>query len=105
MKKILTVVLIFATLLSVFSCGKKNRDYDEYEVVGAAETLIKKSRTLNEIYWGAGIGYYENDSYADGTYYPADPVSLYELGFETLDELREKTGQSLDDHFREVFRC
>jgi len=91
MKRIITVFVIAATLLSLFSCGKRDREYDGYEVASAAETLIKKSRTLNSVYWGAGIGYYEDDSYADGIYYPADPVSLYELGFETIDELKEKT--------------
>ncbi|MBO7302915.1 MAG: hypothetical protein J6U68_01875 [Clostridia bacterium] len=90
MKKILSVLIILAAVFSVFSCGEKNREYDEYEVKLAAEGLIKKSTVLNDIYWGEGIGYYEDDNYFDGYYYPADPIALRDLGFETIDELKKK---------------
>ena len=91
MKRLLSVILILTVFASLISCGEKDRDYDEYEVKTAAETLIKKSKALNDVYWGRGIGYYEDNNYADGYYLPADPVSLYELGFETVDQLKEKT--------------
>ena len=91
MKKILCCILLLSLTLSIISCGKKNREYDEYEVKTAAEILIRKSKTLNDVYWGAGIGYYEDDNYSDGYYYPADPMSLGNLGFETIEELKEKT--------------
>lgn len=91
MKKIFSLILLLAVSFSMYSCKPKNREYDEYEVKLAAETLIKKSRALNDIYWGEGIGYYEDDNYADGYYYPADPMSLRAFGVETVEELKEKT--------------
>lgn len=102
MKKILSVIFILAVAISLLSCGEKDRDYDEYEVKSAAETLIKKSKTLNDIYWGSGIGYYEDNNYADGYYLPADPASLYELGFETVDELKERTGKVFSKKYCEA---
>ena len=102
MKRTLSAILILTLIVSLLSCGEKDRDYDEYDVKIAAETLIKKSRSLNEVYWGRGIGYYEDDNYADGYYLPADPVSLYELGFETLDQLKEKTGEVFSKKYCEA---
>lgn len=91
MKKTICFILILTVILSLLSCGEKDRDYDEYEVKNAAETLIRRSAALNDIYWGRGIGFFEDDNYADGSYLPADPASLYELGFTTLDQLKGKT--------------
>lgn len=102
MKKLFCVLLTLVLVFSSFSCGKRNRDYDEYEVKTAAENLIRKSKTLNDIYWGAGIGYYEDDNYANGYYYPADPTALFNLGFETVDELKERTAKVFSKQYCDV---
>ena len=95
MKKIISLLTLFALLCSLISCGEKNREYDESEVKQAAEILISKSAALNQIFWGEGIGYISDSSYSVGYYYPADIFSLYNYGIETVDDLKEKT--------REVF--
>lgn len=100
MKKLLCVFLLLSLLFSLSSCG--DRKYDAGEVKNAAEILIKKTRTLNDVYWGAGIGYYEDDNYADGSFFPADPTHLAELGFETVSELREKTEKVFSKRYCEV---
>ena len=45
MKRIISLILILATLLTVSACGENNRDYDEAEVIAAAEKLIKEEYT------------------------------------------------------------
>ena len=91
MKKIISLLTLFALLCSLISCGEKNREYDESEVKQAAEILISKSAALNQIFWGEGIGYISDSSYSVGYYYPADIFSLYNYGIETVDDLKEKT--------------
>ena len=91
MKRIISLVLLTVLLLLFVSCGEKNRSYDESEVKAAAENLILKSKQLNDIFWGAGIPYYEDDNYANGQYYPADPVYLNKLGVSTVDDILELT--------------
>ena len=86
-KKILSLLLAVLLLLSLLSCGDKNRSYDEAEVKAAAEELIKKSERLNKIFWGEGIPYVEEYGYTG--YYPADPIYLMENGFLTVDDLKE----------------
>ena len=91
MKKVFSILIILATLLLASSCGDKNRKYDEAEVKAAAEVLIRKSKKLNDVFWGAGIPYVEDDSYKNGPYYPADLKALSELGVKTVDDIMEKT--------------
>lgn len=102
MKKILCILVMLSLVFSVVSCGGRDRKYDAGEVKTAAEMLIKKSRTLNDIYWGAGIRYYEDENYVDGSFYPADPIHLVDLGFETVKELREKTEKVFSKGYSEV---
>ncbi len=91
MKKIISLLTLFALLCSLISCGEKNREYDENEVKQAAEELIKRSAELNRIFWGEGIGYIDDASYSVGYYYPADMFSLSYYGIETIDDLKDKT--------------
>ena len=86
---LLTAVVIF-NMFSLISCAN-DREYDEETVLSEAKRLIEKSILLNEIYYGEGIAYEKNDSYADGSYYPADSAVLKNLGIETLDDIKEMT--------------
>ena len=89
---LLTIVLIFTVICGV-SCSK-DREYDEQEVMNAAKNLIKKSETLNDIYYGEGIAYEMNESEANGAYYKADSVSLKKLGIETVDDIKVMTKET-----------
>ncbi len=93
MKRVLSLALaLLLTLpLILFSCGEQNRKYDGEAVVEAAIELIKKSEDLNEIFWGRGIAYLENDADRNGYYYAADPDSLARFGIENISDLRIKT--------------
>ena len=91
MKKAVSLILAAALILILASCGgDNNRSYDEEEVKIAAERLIKKTELLNKILWGEGIPYVDEDTYASGQYYPADPMYLYERGFLTVDDIIEE---------------
>ena len=94
MKKVISVILILAALLCLVSCGEKNRKYDEAEVLYAAERLIRRSKTLNGLYWGEGIKYYEDASLSNGAYYPADPEHLLTLGIDTVEDLKRLTRET-----------
>ena len=89
MKRIIALILLLCTVLSaslIFtSC---DREYDEKEVKDAATLLIEKSLVLNEIYWGEGIPYIPGST---SVYCEANFISLSELGFYTIEELKEKT--------------
>lgn len=91
--KILGILLTFVVIFSCFSLYscEKNREYDAGEVEAAAKTLIEKSQMLNTVYYGAGIPYIPDASYAVGPYYMADEIALSRLGFTTLDKLKELT--------------
>lgn len=92
MKRIVSLILAVAILLLLVSCGgEKNRSYDEAEVKAAAEGLILKSAKLNEIFWGEGIPYIEDDNYKNGQYYPADFIYLKKMDVETVDDIMEMT--------------
>lgn len=107
-KRILSVILsslvIFSTVILLGSCGgssnitlgngggsKQDREYDEAEVLEAAEALIKKSELLNEIYWGYGIPYVDDVNLSNGSYFPADDGYLAEIGISSLADLDEMT--------------
>ena len=77
MKRIISLILILATLLTVSACGENNRDYDEAEVIAAAEKLIYKAVKLNDILWGEGFYFDEDSSYTNGDYSPAVPYADY----------------------------
>ena len=89
MKRVISLILAMTLIFLLVSCGEKNRSYDEAEVKAAAESLILMSKQINDICWGAGIPYYEDDNYANGQYYPADPVYLDKIGVSTVDDILE----------------
>ena len=91
-KKLTALVLLTVMLLGLCSC---DREYDEEQVRAAAAALIQKSEFLNEIYYGKGIPYIDDEEYASGSYYKADMSYCRVNGIETVDALKVLT--------REVF--
>ncbi len=90
MRRLLSLILAAAlTLLALTSCSEPNRKYDAEEVAEAAEKLIKKSEKLNEIYWGTGIGWSDNDK--NGYYYSARDDELERLGIKSVSDLKAQT--------------
>ena len=88
------LTLLMATALLLTSCGEEeivDREYDEAEVLAAAEMLIEDSIILNEIYWGTGIPYKQDPNLAEGVYYPADDAYLESIGISTLEDLKTLT--------------
>lgn len=88
---ILCVISLIVIIVCVASYASrtKNREYNEEEVLLAAQTLIKKSETLNEIFYGRGIEYQKDESTAEGAYYQADVLSLKRFGVETVDDIKK----------------
>ena len=91
LKKLIPLVLAVCAILGALtSC---DRDYNEEEVLSAAEDLIKKSQVLEDIIFGKGFDYYieSTEAYqkaneADVKKY-SDKLSEYGLSFSTYDEL------------------
>ena len=88
---ILSTIIVLSMVFSLSSCGEKDREYDEAEVLSAAEILIKNSEKLNDIYWGEGIIYSPDLSQANGSYYAADPESLLLFGVNTVEDIKNLT--------------
>lgn len=99
---ILSIIIVFSMLFSLSSCGEKNREYDEAEVLSAAENLIKKSERLNKIYWGEGIIYSPDQSLANGAYYSADPESTELLGVNTVDDIINLTKETFTADYAKI---
>lgn len=98
-KRIFSTLLILALLLtSLSSC---NRSYDEEEVIAAAKELLKSAEMLNYVYYGEGISYYDTDE-AVGIYKEAQSAHLDELGFHSIDELKELTEKTFSKEYSEI---
>ena len=87
-RRLISMLLLVVTLFSLASC-ERDREYDEAEVLAAAAELVELSRDLNEIYYGKGLGYDEEDGI--GAYKRATSSSLMKYGITTVDDLRAKT--------------
>jgi len=90
MKKIISLILIISSLFVFAACDDGgDRTYNEQEVIAAAKNLIRQSEEYNDIFWGEGIRYVEDDNYSSGIYYPADPIHLNELGFKKVSDITD----------------
>lgn len=86
MKKIISVILIAISLLLLSSCGS-GMSYDEAEVKAAAKELISKAEKYNDIFWGDGLPYLEDNNYRNGNYYAADVITLDDLGITKIEDI------------------
>lgn len=92
---ILAIHLVLASLLSLSSCGENDREYDEAEVLAAAEELIEKSKVLNQLYYGKGFEYHKDIQ--NGIYNQATSESLEYYGIHSVAELKLKTQEVFSD--------
>ena len=103
-KKLIEKILFFVALLVIAALviwiiasnankddEESDREYDAQEVKAAAIQLLEDSKLLNDIYWGKGIPYENDESHSSGSYYPANDIYLESIGIETLDDLKELT--------------
>ena len=88
-KVILLTLVVIIALLSVTGCNKKDREYDETEVINAARGLIEKSAVVNELFYGKGLVILDDKNYANGNYYMADPLSVEMYGISTVEDMKE----------------
>ena len=96
-KRILSLFLTVVLMLSLVTLSSCNRRFDDEEVEAAARELLKKAEILNQIYYGSGIRYNEEDG--NGYYYRADADHLSELGFSTVSELRALTEKTFSTEY------
>ena len=88
--KIVSLLLIIVTIVSLFTLSSCNRKYDEEEIIEVSKILLKDAEMLNIVYYGSGIEYFDDED-EKGYYRKADVNHLEELGFTTIDELRKIT--------------
>ena len=100
MKKIVSLIILFAVVFSLVSCG--DRKYDEAEVKAAAAELIPKTEMLNEIFWGKGIPYFEDTNTSNGNYFEASYAALKEYGFSTIAELDALTRAAFSTEYADI---
>ena len=89
MKRAFGLIFLLIMCCAIFTSCQNNRAYDEDEVLAEAARLVEKSEKINEIFYGAGIPYDKNDSYANGKYYPADSDYMAGCDFNTVEELEK----------------
>ena len=89
--KIKALLLTLIVIIAFLSSCSNDREYVETEVIESANALIKKSEKLNDLYYGYGIAYVDNESESVGAYYRADPFSLDYFGVENLRDIEELT--------------
>ena len=98
MKKTLSLllsVLLLCGALSFAGCAK----LDTTGLAEAAPDLIARSVLFNEIYFGDGIPYNENDAPAIGAFYYADPDYLVKHGFSTVEQLKILTKEVFSEEY------
>ena len=84
------LILSFVMIFSLISCAEEeyNREYNSAEVEAAAEELIESSLVLNDILYGKGIGYTEDES--TSIYKVADKESLEKFEIEHISDIEPR---------------
>lgn len=97
-KKIISLFLVLVLALSFFGCKKendgeqiKNREYDKAQVEEAAKLLLEKSVPVNEILFGRGLEFVEDNS--NGIYKKASASSLEKYGVNTVEDIKSLAGE------------
>ena len=100
--RILLTAITVLLCLSFISCDddKKDREYNEAEVIAAAEELLDMVKSINEIYYGKGFEYDEGESI--GIYKRATDESLLKFGIGSVEELKAVTKQVYSDSRAEI---
>lgn len=84
--KIACYILLFAMIATTFvGCA---RESDE-EFLTIAQTLLLKSADVNEICFGEGLAYGDEDGYVTNGYVEATKASRERYGVNTVEELKE----------------
>ena len=96
--KLLSLLLTVVTVISVLFLSSCNRRYDEEKVIAATKTLLENAEMLNFVYYGSGIEYYDSDE-EKGYYRKANENHLNELGFSTIDELKNLTERTFSNEY------
>ena len=85
--KILCLLLILATTATAFvGCA---RESDE-EFLAIAESLLQKSIAVNEICFGEGLAYGDEDGYVTSGYVEATRASREKYGINTVEEMKAR---------------
>ena len=91
--RIISLLLITVTIVSLFTLSSCNRKYDEEEIIEVSKILLKDAEMLNLVYYGSGIEYFDDED-EKGYYRKANVNHLEELGFSTIDELKKLTDKT-----------
>ena len=91
--RIISLLLITVTIVSLFTLSSCNRKYDEEEMIEVSKILLKDAEMLNIVYYGSGIEYFDDED-EKGYYRKANVNHLEELGFSTIDELKKLTDKT-----------
>ena len=85
MKKIIAILLMLGTMLSLLGCTKGKLPEDSV-LIAEAEVLLKESLVFNRLLFEEGIPTKEN-GYAEGNYIEADSAALAALGIQKLSDI------------------
>ena len=102
MKRIISLLLITVSLLLLSSCGDSDdMSYDEAEVKTAASDLLREAAVYNDIFWGKGLPYLEDNNYRNGNYYAADIIYLDEIGITKIEDIYAKAAKIYSKEYLE----
>lgn len=88
-RSVIAVTLLLSLILSLLSCKEEyNREYNKEEVEHEAMRLINESLILNEIIYGKGIDYIEDDT--NLIYKKADKASLEYYKINSLSDIKTR---------------
>ena len=87
-KQLIAILLLLIFTAASFTSCENDREYDEAEVIRAAEELIRKSEPINEIYYGKG---FLPSKEGKGIYKKVAEGECERLNVYSLDELKAKT--------------
>ena len=83
-KIVVFLLLLSLTVGSVSGCKKQS----EEEFLATAALLLEKSIAVNELCFGEGLSYGDEDGYATGSYEEATVASREEYGVNTVEDIK-----------------
>ena len=107
-KRVLLLTLVISLLLSLISCSEKekegvvsNRDFNKEEVEACAKVLIEKSLPLNEILFGSGLDFYDEEEEGKGIYKKATKESLEKYGVKSVADIKRMASEVFSSQYVE----
>ncbi|MBR7117026.1 MAG: hypothetical protein IKC87_04885 [Clostridia bacterium] len=99
-RKLISLFLLLTVIITPLTLTSCDRSYNKDEVISEAKRLLTDAHMLYSVYYGNGIMHH-GGGHSEGDYEEADVIHLHQLGFETIDELKELTYKTFSEKYTE----